>query len=48
MCRFVFSVISDAVQIESPTTEDSVQVHEILEQYADNQLDSQMQRSLKD
>ncbi len=29
----------DAVQVEPVTTEDLVLVHQILEQYADNQLD---------
>jgi len=39
MRRFVFNMIPDAVQIESVTTEDLVRLHEILEQYSDNQLD---------
>lgn len=39
MRRFVSSMTPDAVQVESLTTEDLVRVHEILEQYADSQLD---------
>jgi hypothetical protein len=39
MRRFVSSMTPDAVQVESVTTEDLVRVHQILEQYADNQLD---------
>ena len=39
MRRFVSSMTPDAVQVESVTIEDLVQVHQILEQYADNQLD---------
>jgi uncharacterized protein len=39
MGSFVSSMAPDAVQVESPTTEDLVRVHEILEQYADSQLD---------
>ncbi len=39
MRRFVSVMTPDAVQVESVTTEDLVRVHQILEQYADNQLD---------
>lgn len=39
MCRFVSSMTLDAVQVEPITSEDLVRVHQILEQYADNQLD---------
>lgn len=39
MRRFVASMTPDAVQIESVTTEDLIRVHQILEKYADNQLD---------
>jgi predicted nucleic acid-binding protein len=39
MRRFVSSITSDTVQVESVTTEDLVRVHQLLEQYADNQLD---------
>jgi hypothetical protein len=39
MRHFVSSIRPDAVQVESPTAEDLVRVHEILEQYADSQLD---------
>lgn len=39
MRRFVSSVTPEAVQVESLTAEDLVRVHEILEQYADSQLD---------
>jgi predicted nucleic acid-binding protein len=39
MRQFVSSMTTDSLQIEPVTTEDLVQVHKILEQYADNQLD---------
>jgi uncharacterized protein len=39
MCRFVSSATPNAVQVESLTPEDLVRVHQILEQYSDNQLD---------
>jgi uncharacterized protein len=39
MRRFVFSMTPDSVQVESLTPGDLVRVHEILEQYADSQLD---------
>ncbi len=39
MRRFVSSVTSETIQVKSVTTEDLVRVHQILEQYADNQLD---------
>ena len=39
MCRFVSSITPDSVQVESVATEDWVRVHQILEQYSDNQLD---------
>jgi hypothetical protein len=39
MRRFVSNMTPDAVQVESVTTEDLVRVHQILEQYADSQLD---------
>jgi len=39
MRRFVSSMTPDTVQVECLTTEDLVRVHEILEQYADSQLD---------
>ena len=39
MRRFVSSLTSTAVQVEPVTAEDLVRVHEILEQYADSQLD---------
>ena len=39
MRRFVSSITSDTVQVEPVTTEDLVRVHQLLEQYADNQLD---------
>lgn len=39
MRRFVSSMTLDTVQVECLTTENLVRVHEILEQYADNQLD---------
>ncbi|TRT78674.1 MAG: PIN domain-containing protein [Microcystis sp. M_OC_Ca_00000000_S217Cul] len=38
MRRFVSSMTPDAVQVEPVIPEDLVRVHEILEQYADNQL----------
>jgi predicted nucleic acid-binding protein len=39
MRRFVSSVTPETIQVESVTTENLVRVHQILEQYADNQLD---------
>jgi predicted nucleic acid-binding protein len=39
MRRFVSSVTPETIQVESVTTEDLVRVHQILAQYADNQLD---------
>jgi predicted nucleic acid-binding protein len=39
MRSFVSSIRPDVVQVESVTTKDLVRVHEILEQYADSQLD---------
>ena len=39
MRRFVSSVTPETIQVKSVTTEDLVRVHQILEQYADNQLD---------
>lgn len=39
MRRFVSSVTPETIQVKSATTEDLVRVHQILEQYADNQLD---------
>ncbi len=39
MCRFVSSLTPDAVQVEPATSEDLIRVHQILEQYADSQLD---------
>jgi predicted nucleic acid-binding protein len=39
MRHFVASMTPDAVQVESVTTGDLARVHQILEQYADNQLD---------
>jgi len=39
MRRFVSSVRPETIQVKSVTTEDLVRVHQILEQYADNQLD---------
>lgn len=39
MRRFVSSVTPETIQVRSVTTEDLVRVHQILEQYADNQLD---------
>jgi uncharacterized protein len=39
MRRFVASMTPDVVQVESVTAEDLIRVHQILEQYADNQLD---------
>ncbi|MGC9502132.1 PIN domain-containing protein [Baaleninema sp.] len=39
MRRFVSRMTSDAVRVESMTTEDLVRVHQILEQYSDTQLD---------
>ena len=39
MRHFVSSVTTQSIQVEPVTSEDLVRVHEILEQYADNQLD---------
>ena len=39
MRRFVSSVTPETIQVKSVTTEDLVRVHQILERYADNQLD---------
>lgn len=39
MRHFVSSMTPDAVQVESVTPEDLIRVHQILEKYADNQLD---------
>jgi len=39
MRRFVSSVTPEMIQVKSVTTEDLVRVHQLLEQYADNQLD---------
>ena len=39
MLRFVSSITTTTVQVESTTVEDLVRVHEILTQYADSQLD---------
>lgn len=39
MRRFVSSVTPATIQVESVTPEDLGRVHQILEQYADNQLD---------
>ena len=39
MCYFVTSMTPDVVQLEATTREDLVRVQQILEQYADNQLD---------
>lgn len=39
MRRFVSSVTPETIQVKSVTTEDLVRVHQIMEQYADNQLD---------
>jgi hypothetical protein len=39
MRRFVSSVTPERIQVKSVITEDLVRVHQILEQYADNQLD---------
>jgi uncharacterized protein len=39
MRRFVASMTPDVVQVESVTIEDLVRVQQILEKYADNQLD---------
>lgn len=39
MRRFVSSMTPNTVQVEPLIPEDLVRVHEILEQYADNQLD---------
>ncbi|RUR74489.1 type II toxin-antitoxin system VapC family toxin [Chlorogloeopsis fritschii PCC 9212] len=39
MRHFVYSLTTSAVQIEPVLLEDLVRVHEVLEQYADSQLD---------
>lgn len=39
MRRFVSSLTTKAVQVESLTARDLVRVHEVLEQYGDSQLD---------
>jgi uncharacterized protein len=39
MRHFVASMTPDVVQVESMTIEDLVRAHQILEKYADNQLD---------
>ncbi|EKD10863.1 hypothetical protein SPLC1_S050860 [Arthrospira platensis C1] len=39
MRRFVSNMTPNTVQVEPLIPEDLVRVHEILEQYADNQLD---------
>lgn len=39
MRHFIASMITNMVQVESVTTEDLRRVHQILEGYADNQLD---------
>lgn len=39
MRRFVSSMTSDVVQVEPVIPEDLIRVHEVLEQYADSQLD---------
>lgn len=39
MRRFVSSVTPETIQVKSVTPEDLIRVHQILEQYADNQLD---------
>jgi uncharacterized protein len=39
MRRFVASMTPDVVKIEPATIEDLIRVHQILEKYADNQLD---------
>lgn len=39
MRRFVASMTPDAVQVEPTTLEDLIRVRQILEKYADNQLD---------
>jgi uncharacterized protein len=39
MRRFVASMTPDAVKIEPATIKDLIRVHQILEKYADNQLD---------
>jgi uncharacterized protein len=39
MRRFVSSMTPDVVQVETVTAEDLIRVHQILEKYADNQLD---------
>jgi uncharacterized protein len=39
MRQFMASMTPDAVQVESVTTEDLIRVHQLLEKYADNELD---------
>ena len=39
MRQFVFSVTTQAVQVEPVTSEDLLRINEVLEQYADSQLD---------
>lgn len=39
MRHFIASMTTNTVQVESVTTEDLRRVHQILEGYADNQLD---------
>ena len=39
MRHFMASMTPDAVQVESVTPEDLIRIHQILENYADNQLD---------
>ena len=39
MRRFVFSLTANAIQLEPVVSKDLIRIHEILEQYADSQLD---------
>jgi uncharacterized protein len=39
MRQFMASMTPDAVQVESLTSEDLIRVHQLLEKYADNELD---------
>ena len=39
MRRFIASMTPDAVQVESVTPEDLIRIHQLLEKYADNELD---------
>ncbi len=39
MRQFMASMTPDAVQVESVTPEDLIRVHQLLEKYADNELD---------